>query len=153
PAWYTGEAMFGIIGLLLPQSAPVRVRAVRLRLDAIPGLLADGLAQLRGPTPRAWGERARREATAFARFLSGGMRQHPEYAAEWEAPALQAAQALDRFADAIVTDEDASAACGEDHLAFLMRTAHGIALSPAQALAQAEAAFASLSGELVEMAA
>src|SRR5262249_41368287 len=104
PAWYTGEAMFGIIGLLLPQSAPVRVRAVRLRLDAIPGLLADGLAQLRGPTPRAWGERARREATAFARFLSGGMRQHPEYAAEWEAPALQAAQALDRFADAIVTD-------------------------------------------------
>jgi len=31
PAWYTGEAMFGVIGLLLPQSAPVRVRASKWR--------------------------------------------------------------------------------------------------------------------------
>jgi hypothetical protein len=153
PAWYTGEAMFGVISLLLPQSAPVRMRAVRSRLEAIPDFLGDGLAQLRGPTPRAWVERAGREANAFARFLTGGMRNHAEFAAEWDAAARRAAQALDRFAEAIGSGEDADAACGEAYLAFLMRTAHGIDLSPAQALAQAEAAFANLSDELVDMAA
>ena len=153
PAWYTGEAMFGVISLLLPQSAPVRMRAVRSRLEAIPDFLADGLAQLTGPTPRAWVERARREANAFARFLTDGMRRHPEYAAEWDEAAGRAAQAFDRFAEAIGSGEDADAACGEAYLAFLMRTAHGIDLPPAQALAQAEAAFASLSDELVDMAA
>jgi uncharacterized protein DUF885 len=153
PAWYTGEAMFGVIGLLLPQSAPVRVRAVQSRLEAIPDFLADGLTLLTGPTPRAWLERARREANAFSCFLFGGMRQHPEFAPEWDAAARRAAHALDRFAEAIGTGEDADVACGEAHLAFLMRTAHGIDLSPAQALAQAEAAFANLSHELVEMAA
>ena len=153
PAWYTGEAMFGVISLLLPQSAPARVRAVRSRLEAIPDFLAEGLAHLTGPTPRPWVERACREANAFARFLTGGTRQHPEYAAEWDDAARQAAQALDRFAEAIGGSEDADAACGEAHLAFLMRTAHGIDLSPAQALARAEAAFASLSDELVDMAA
>ena len=153
PAWYTGEAMFGVISLLLPQSAPVRVRAVRSRLEAIPDFLRDGLAQLDGPTPRPWVERARREASAFARFLTGGMRQHPEFAAEWDEAARRGAQALERFAEAIGSGEDADTACGEAHLAFLMRTAHGIELSPAEALAEAEAAFAKLSDELVEMAA
>ena len=152
PAWWTGEAMFGVISLLLPQSAPVRVPVVRSRLEAIPDFLADGLAQLAGPTPRAWVERARREANAFAQFLTAGMRQHPSYAAALEEPARRAAQALYRFAETIGTGEDTDPACGEAHLAFLMRTAHGIDLSPAQALAQAEAAFASLSDELVGMA-
>jgi uncharacterized protein (DUF885 family) len=131
----------------------VRVRAVQSRLGAIPVFLADGLAQLTGPTPRSWVERARREANAFSRFLTGGMRQHPEFAAEWDEAARRAAQALDRFAEAIGTGEDADAACGEAYLAFLMRTAHGIDPSPTEALAQAEAAFANLSDELVEMAA
>jgi len=153
PAWYTGEALFGVISLLLPQSAPVRVRAVRSRLEAIPDFLADGLAQLTGPTPRSWVERACREANAFARFLTGGMRHHPEFSAEWDDAARRAAQALDRFAEAISNGEDADAACGEAYLTLLMQTAHGIDLSPAQALAQAEAAFANLSDELVDMAA
>jgi hypothetical protein len=153
PAWYTGEALFGVIGLLLPQSVPVRVRAVRSRLAAVPDFLADGRARLTGPTPRAWVARARGEATAFARFLTAGMRQHPDYAEEWDEPARRAAQALDRFAEVIGSGEDADAACGEAHLAFLMRAAHGIDLSPAQALAQAEAAFARLSDELEDMAA
>ena len=80
------------------------------------------------------------------------MRHHPEFTAEWDEAARRGAQALERFAGAIGGGEDALA-CGEDYLAFLMRTAHGIDLSPAQALARAEAAFASLSDELVEMAA
>jgi hypothetical protein len=153
PAWYTGEAMFGVIGLLLPQSAPVRMRAVRSRLEAIPDFLRDGLTQLKGPTPRPWVERARREAKAFAHFLSCGVRLHPEFSAEWDEAARRGAQALERFAAAIGGGEDADAACGEAYLAFLMRTAHGIELPPAQALAETETAFANLSDELVEMAA
>jgi hypothetical protein len=153
PAWYTGEAMFGVISLLLPQSAPVRVRAVRSRLEAIPDFLAYGLTRLKEPTPRTWVERACREANAFARFLTGGMRQHSEFTAEWDEAAQRGAQALRRFAETIGSRDDADVACGEDHLAFLMRMAHGIELTPAQALVDAEAAFASLSNELVEMAA
>jgi hypothetical protein len=152
PAWYTGEAMFGVISLLLPQSEPVRAQAVRSRLEAIPDYLEAGLAQLTGPAPRPWIERARREAEAFARFLDGGMRRHPAFMAQWEEPARRAAQALERFAEAIGGAGDADPACGEAHLAFLMRTAHGLALSPAQALAEAEAAFAGLGDELVAMA-
>jgi uncharacterized protein (DUF885 family) len=153
PAWYTGEAMFGVISLLLPQSEPVRKPAVRSRLEAIPDFLDDALAQLDVPTPRTWVERARREANALARFLNRGMRQHPEYMSEWEEAARRAAQALERFTAAIGKSGDADAACGEAYLAFLMRTAHEIELTPAQALAEAEAAFAELSDELVEMAA
>jgi hypothetical protein len=153
PAWYTGEAMFGIISLLLPQSEPVRAQAVRSRLEAIPDFLHAGLPQLRIPTPRPWVERARREAQAFARFLEGGMRLHPAFTAQWEEPARRGAHALERFAETIGGADDTDPACGEAHLAFLMRIAHGLDLSPAQALAEAEAAFASLGDELVEMAA
>lgn len=35
PAWYSGEAAFSVIALLLPQSAPVRHDALIARLDAI----------------------------------------------------------------------------------------------------------------------
>src|SRR5262249_39426215 len=65
PCWYTGEAAFAVIDLLLPQSEPVDVRAVTARLSAIPDFLSDGRAQLAGgAAPRAWVERARREAAA-----------------------------------------------------------------------------------------
>ncbi|HEY9346361.1 MAG TPA: DUF885 family protein, partial [Inquilinus sp.] len=67
PAWYTGEAAFAVIGLLLPQSQPTRSAAVAARLAALPDFLADGWARLSGAaTPRGWVERARREATAVA---------------------------------------------------------------------------------------
>ena len=153
PAWYSGEAMFGVLSLLLPQSEPVRANSVKARLEAIPEFLADGLTQLNGSAPLPWVERARREATAFAQFLTGGFRHHPGFAENWAGPARRGAQALENFASAIARSEDDDPACGEQHLAFLMRTAHGIDLPPALALAEAESAFERLSGELVEMAA
>ena len=48
PAWYTGEATFAIIGLLLPQSAPLDAAAVTARLKALPDFLSDGSARLAG---------------------------------------------------------------------------------------------------------
>ena len=40
PCWYTGEAAFAVIGLLLPQSLPIDPRAVAARLRAIPDFLS-----------------------------------------------------------------------------------------------------------------
>ncbi|RYD90238.1 MAG: DUF885 domain-containing protein, partial [Sphingomonadales bacterium] len=69
PAWYTGEAAFSVISLLLPQSAPVRHDALATRLRAIPGLLHAAAEHLAGrPTPKGWVSRARREAAAMAEF-------------------------------------------------------------------------------------
>lgn len=149
PAWATGEVLFGVIGLLLKPGG--NIDAVASRLAAIPDFLADALAWLDGPTPHGWVQRARHEAEATAAFFETGLRLHPQFRAEWSAPAQSAAAMLRRFAATIATVDDAGFACGEAHLQFLMRTAHGIDLSPAAALAKAEAAFAQLGDELDEM--
>ena len=39
PAWYSGEATFGIVGLLLPQSEPLDADALRARFEALPDFL------------------------------------------------------------------------------------------------------------------
>src|SRR3984957_6502334 len=71
PAWSSGEATFGIIGLLLPQSLPLNTEALCARVAALPDFLADGRARLRkiGAAPESWSERAMREASALALFL------------------------------------------------------------------------------------
>lgn len=149
PAWATGEVLFGVIGLLLKPGG--NIDAVALRLAAIPDFLADALTWLDGPTPHGWVARALCEAEAAAAFFETGLLLHPQFRAEWSAPAQSAATMLRRFAAAIATLDDAGFACGEAHLELLMRTAHGIDLSPAAALAKATAAFAQLGDELDEM--
>jgi hypothetical protein len=95
PAWYTGEAAFAIIGLLLPQSQPTRGPAVAARMAALPDFLADGRARLSGAaTPRGWVDRARREAVAVAGFLRGDIRLHPGWSESWVVPAEASARAL-----------------------------------------------------------
>jgi hypothetical protein len=154
PAWWTGEAAFSIVGLLLPQSAPTRRDAVLARLRDLPDFLADGAARLGGaPTPKAWAARAVREAAAMAAFLRGDIGLHADWDEGWRAPATRAALALETFAAAISDLPDRSPACGADHLALLMREAHGLPNSPAEATRRAEAAFARMTAELNEMAA
>ena len=83
PAWWTGEAAFAIIGLLLPQPSPTNRDAVAARLRDIPDFLADGAARLDGaPTPRGWTARATKEAAAMAAFLRRDLRLH----ADWTTP-------------------------------------------------------------------
>ena len=84
PCWYTGEAAFAVIGLLLPQSLPVDPQAVAARLRAIPDFLSDGQARLQAASaPRGWVERAKREAAVFAAFLGGDLRRHLDWTADW----------------------------------------------------------------------
>lgn len=56
PAWFTGEAAFALIGLLLPQSEPLDPAAFVARLRGVPDFLADGRDRLReaGAAPAGW---------------------------------------------------------------------------------------------------
>ena len=154
PAWFTGEAAFGVISLLLPQSAPIRHDALLARLGAIPGFLRDGAAVLADrAVPKGWTARAGREAAAMAEFLRTDIRLHEDFADDWAAPAARAAAALEQFAEAIAGLPDADPACGPAYLQMLLDTQHGFSLSPDELLRKAEGAFAALGDEMDAMAA
>ncbi|RUT31076.1 DUF885 family protein [Arsenicitalea aurantiaca] len=153
PAWYSGEAAFGIISLLLPQSAPVREAALLDRLEGVDGFLAQGAERLAGvAVPAGWVARARRECAAMALFLREDIALHEDWAEGWQAPATRAADAFERFASALDGLDDADPAAGEAYLTLLMRTQHGLDFGPREALERAEAAFARLGEEMEAMA-
>jgi Bacterial protein of unknown function (DUF885) len=155
PAWYSGEATFGLVALLLPQSAPLDARAVAARLSAVPDFLSDARTRLAeaGAAPAGWCERACREARALVRFLEGDLQRVAGADASWREPARRAAQALTGFADAVSTLPDRNPAAGGAYLEQVMQEIHGLAGGPADAAAEARRAFDRLSEELVEDAA
>lgn len=153
PAWLTGEAGFGIVSLLLPQSEPWRPEAIAARLAAIPEFLAAGRALIgERPVPKGWVARARAEAVALAAFLRGDIALHPVWFGNWAAAAEAAAHAFDNFATSLSSLSDADPACGAAHLARVFATCHGLRVTPEEALARAEGAFARCGEELVDMA-
>lgn len=151
PAWYSGEAAFGIISLLLPHPGPPRGDAIAARLAAIPAFLAAAEAQLTA-APRAITDRAIRESASFAGYLRTEIRRHYDWNPAWDAAADTAAAAFDRFAAAIAHLADAPAATGRAYLALLMTSAHGLDFTPETALARAEADYARLGDELIALA-
>jgi len=150
PAWYSGEAAFAILGLLLPQSAPLDVAALRARLGALPDFLADGRARLReaGAAPRAWGARAQREAAALAQFLRADLAAFTSDTAG----ATDAAAALAQYAADVGGLPDRDPAVGAEFLDLIVREQHGLGATSAL-LAAAGAAFERLGAELDEDAA
>lgn len=153
PAWYSGEAAFSIISLLLPQSAPVRQDGLMARLKGLPAFLASALERLDGQSvPDRWTARARGEALAMAEFLRVEICLHDEFSEEWAAPANTAANAFDAFASGLTGFADADPGCGENYLSLLMNTIHGLDFDPREALRRAEEAFDRIGSELVEMA-
>lgn len=153
PAWYTGEAAFGIVSLLLPQSLPVREAALIARLEAVPAFLSAAASYLSGrKASRGWTERAQREALAMAEFLTVDLVLHESYDPRWAVPAVAAAAAFHSFATSIADLPHADPVAGEELLGFLMATQHGLALTPRGAIAEAEAAFAHLGDEMEAMA-
>jgi len=153
PAWYSGEAAFAIISLLLPQSMPVRHDPLIARLNGISAFLGDAAARLEGrAVPKGWALRAQKEAVAMAGFLRSDIKLHEEFADDWAEPARQAADAFEAFATKLDGLADADPACGEAYLTQLMSGVHGLSLSPREAVAQAQAAYDRMGDELVEMA-
>ena len=150
PAWFTGEAAFSMVSLLLPQSLPHGCDGMAARLAALPDFLSDGRARLMeaGAAPAGWVARARREAAAMAGFLDASLHLHEAWRAEWAAPAGSAAAALRRFATGLDGLEDRDAAAGHQALALINARLHGMRETPEALAASAEAAFDRLGEEL-----
>ncbi len=74
PSLYTGEAVFGLISLLLTDYAPLRDRleAAASRLEAMPRLL-DQAKENVDAAPRAWTERAIRECEGALTLFDEGL--------------------------------------------------------------------------------
>ncbi len=155
PAWYTGEAAFGVIGLLLPQAAPFDAEALRARLRALPDFLSDAGRRLReaGAAPAGWVARARNEAEATAQFLSAGLPLHAAWQPDWLPDAAGASVALQAFAAGLGDLADRDAAAGHATLSRIMAAQHGLTEGPDALAQRAEAAFARLGEEMVEQAA
>ncbi|GGR06214.1 DUF885 family protein [Deinococcus ruber] len=152
PAWYSGEAAFAVISLLLPSPQPRSTEDLRRRLEDIPAFLAAGTKRLAGRNlPADWVERAVREAHALSRLLTDGLPQHPLWSSELAKAARAASQAALAYADSLHPG-DADPASGAEYLAFLMREAHALPYSPTEAEALAEAAFYRLLHDLEEQA-
>jgi uncharacterized protein (DUF885 family) len=154
PACYTGEAVFGVIGLLLTPFAPIgeRVESAIARLEALPDLLASGTRTI-AAAPAAWTDRAIRECRAGVTLLTDGIARF--IAAErFESPQLEraaerAAAAFGRFRhhlDRLPARPDV--ACGEEALARYVRAGHGLTESAESIAARAEADLESASAGL-----
>lgn len=153
PAWYSGEAAFSIISLLLPQSAPVRHDALIARLNGIADFLGDAATRLTGvAAPKGWSKRAQKEGHAMAGFLRSDIKLHEEFADDWAQSARDAADAFEAFANGLDGLADADPACGEAYLTQMMQGIHGLSTTPRQAVAMAQAAFDAIGDELAEMA-
>ncbi len=155
PAWYSGEAIFGIVGLLLPQSAPLDPGAVTARLRMLPDFLADAQARLRDSrcAPIGWSVRARREALVLAQFLDADLFLVQGAEPAWRAPAQLANTALSAFADSLDGLADCDPAAGAEHLDLVMRQVHALDFGAEEALSRASAAYDRLGAELIEDAA
>ncbi len=143
PAWYTGEAAFGLISLLLAEPTTAFAQPLRARLQAIAGYLDDGIARLEGvPIPAAWVARAHSELAALVRLIEHGLPLHPAGRLVTDDDARRTLTAAARFGTAIAAAEVADAACGTTHLAMVLERVHGIGETPAELERRAADAFA-----------
>jgi len=132
PAYYTGEAVFGIIGLFLTEFAPLkeRIDAAVARLVAIPVFLQQARGNLFG-MPGPWIDRALRECRGASALLTVGVeRLVAEQGPDAEVLGLvagRAARAFDEFG-AFLAEQRAEApvsyAAGPDALARHLEDGH-----------------------------
>jgi hypothetical protein len=153
PSWYTGEAAFGLVSLLLPSAPADAAEALPARLAAIPRFLDGARHHLGGmATPADWCERTRREAAAIERLLTQGLPLHPLWREAWR-PAVEAAsKALRTFVSGLDGLPARRPCCGRDYLAFLMREVHGLPWTPEEATSLAADAFARLGDRMADAA-
>jgi len=146
PAWYSGEAIFGLFSLLFTDFAPMdeRLENLRLRLTAIPKLFSQAKARLTS-APAPWVARALRECDGAAHFLTDGLRHLPPHP---EVP-MAAATAAEAFADYRAHLEGLAGetgmekvAIGEPDFAHILERGHLLEWSPSELAARAERALA-----------
>jgi hypothetical protein len=116
PVHFTGEAIFGVVGLLLRE----RPAPARARLAAIPALLDTGAGEI-AEAPRAWIERARHECAGAHLLLEDIATEYPPLAEAARAADAAFAQ-FEMFLTSVTPTEDY--ACGPEALELLLRHAH-----------------------------
>jgi hypothetical protein len=153
PSLWTGEAVFGLVSLMLRRYAPAAERAesLRSRMAAIPAFLAAAESTMTAPIPAAWVAKARRECDGARRLLDDGVPRwltdesiEPRLADTIRAGTTAARAALDRFDARLATraSEDAPVACGAAHFDLLLARGHQSRRTRDDLLADARARFA-----------
>jgi uncharacterized protein (DUF885 family) len=152
PAWYTGEAIFGVFSLLLREFAPLkdRLERVEARLAAVTSFLRQGQENV-GSAPRAFAERAARECDGALAFFDDGLAHIPA-AVKLHREADGARLAFERFRHHVQKLPESAHPvypCGGEGLELLLREGHFIEWTAGEiheraldALAQSEAALA-----------
>lgn len=166
PAFYTGEAAFGLLGLLLTDFAPLaeRVASLITRLETLPTFLAQGQTNVRS-APAPWTERAIHECTGIRRFLTEGIAAlvaEDEFGqAEIDsvplhraaATALNSIDTFNRYLTEELTEQTHdNVACGAAVLDLLIEEGHFLSQSADEILTYAEAERAKAEAYLVEHA-
>jgi hypothetical protein len=129
PALWTGEALFGVIGLMLRPPAPLAdaLGSIAMRLYDTPRFLREMQDTVTDPVPAAWAARALREAETAAALCERAL---PAWLREQEADAAAWLRLLPDGGEAALS-------IGEEAYAVLLTRGHFELTAPADLLAQA----------------
>lgn len=142
PAWYTGEAAFGLIALMLRQPPEGLGEAIAQRVAAMPGFFASGARNLTGASaPRGWIARAKQEASAIDRLLSECLDLHGQARSVPASIREAAVTAVRSFSATLENMPDAAATAGDAHVNQLLREVHAFPFGAAEAQELAEEGF------------
>jgi hypothetical protein len=135
PALWTGEAIFGVVSLMIRDFAPAaeRLASIEARLRAVPRFLS-ALPRTVTAVPSPWIARATRECAAAVGLFDRGLRQWLAQHAISDTAAAGVLSAADAARDAFAavadwlaalpTASDASDAIGESAFTLLLQRGH-----------------------------
>lgn len=144
PSTHTGEAIFGVLSLLLTDFGPEpeRTGAAAARMNAIPALLEQAMDRIRS-APAPWTARALRECEGARILFTTGMRTYAgtrRTAPGFLTAANRAATAFERFGAHLEGMPSAgSIACGDALLDVYLRDGHCLAEGARDIAERAEA--------------
>ena len=161
PSLYTGEAIFGVLGLFLTDFAPLaqRVDSATARMNAVPDLLAQARANVRR-SPSEWTQRAIRECDgALALFTEGVDALVAEHAIASHRFVTSATKAAEAFADhrayleaELLPRSTNQHACGAEALGCYLEHGHFLQQSAEEIVRDAESEMAEAEAYLAEHA-
>ena len=163
PSLAIGEAVFGVISLMLREARPteLRWRAAAERLTAVPAFLVGVRATMSGSVPVAFVERAHRECEGTTILLRDGV---PLWLGAAQSPAATAVRgalpgaiaAVSAFAgwlvDGVRVDNENHVRSGENHLSLLFERGHWTSRPVADWLREARERFGQARARLDTMA-
>lgn len=164
PSLWTGEAVFGVISLMIRDFAPVaeRMDHAAARLEAIPAFFDAARATLTFDSPEAWTAKARRECAGASILSSSGVEKwiaasHPSTgtAERLRTAAGRAHAAFTEFSSWVAERPTAPASAmslGPQGYDFLLERGHWCKESRVELLAEARAELIGATGRLHDSA-